>query len=482
MPPRRLIRRQPLAERLKSYLDPLDFLLWLSEEVDSNDWDELQRSYGIPLGIVINILFLVARANSHGNGSGYDDVFGDDRASGSGWMSWFASFVVHLLTLVSILNALYTFLRKRHYRLFETPVDAVPSTPSAHRVRVDSSPMSSSPLRFLSNILTSSSQAVAEARSHPSATRDVWELAVWDPLPACLKLFCLFSPGHVLVYWLFIPVPPSDPRPSTTIFTTIFLGLLLSIQLLTFQASFSQQTKDTAVIHKEVLHEYDTKFVNPRMNPPVRDVSTQYDSHSRSAQSGRYDSPSNVVETYTPTTIVKKGFQINPNPNYASHYDPDGLGSEPNRVPSSSSTTHGISTSINPPAYHTPSYAARDASSPLRRTVIKQPQFQATTTGGGGGGAAASGDGGSLGVYSHASSPLKKAASTNFLNDRRGGGGQIGSSPSKRASSPTKREGSPLKRSSMIPAYGGAVGPGPGPGRAGSNRYLDHGRRDTGYL
>src|ERR1700722_2839789 len=137
-------------------------------------------------------------------------------------------FIVHSLTLISLSNAFYTFYRRRHYRLFEQSIDAPPSTPSAHRVRVDSSPISSSPLRFLSSIIASTN---AESRAHPDATRDVWELAVWDPSPLCLQLFCLFSPGHVLVYWLFLPVASLDPRPSVTVVITMILAALLSVQL-----------------------------------------------------------------------------------------------------------------------------------------------------------------------------------------------------------------------------------------------------------
>ncbi len=85
----RLVRRQPLAERIKAYLNPLDFLLWLSEEFDSNDWDQFQQDWATPIGAGINIIFLIARANS-GNGGRTtgDDVFGEER-SGSGWLSWF---------------------------------------------------------------------------------------------------------------------------------------------------------------------------------------------------------------------------------------------------------------------------------------------------------------------------------------------------------------------------------------------------------
>ena len=88
----RLVRRQPLSERIKAYLNPLDFLLWLSEEVDSNDWDEVQRTYATPVGLAFNIVFLIARSNSEQTQgrSAAEDVFGDDR-DGVGWLAWFVS-------------------------------------------------------------------------------------------------------------------------------------------------------------------------------------------------------------------------------------------------------------------------------------------------------------------------------------------------------------------------------------------------------
>ncbi|SLM40791.1 Protein of unknown function DUF2418 [Lasallia pustulata] len=289
----RLIRRQPLADRIKAYLNPLDFLLWLSEELDSSDWDRWQKEWATPIGIGLNVIFMLARANSGAGGRRKgDDVFGED-IGGSGWFSWFAAFIVHLLSLLSFLNAAYTFYRKRHYRLFEQSVDAPPSTPSAHRVRVDSSPLSSSPLRFLQHMIASTA---AEARAHPDAARDVWEIAVWDPTPLCLRMFCLFSPGHILVYFLFLPTAPQDPRPSITVVTTIVLAALLSTQLLLLQSSFSQQSKDTSVIQKEVLHEYDTKYVHPRTQPLVRDVGTQYSTPSPSPSNPPHHDP----ETNTP--------------------------------------------------------------------------------------------------------------------------------------------------------------------------------------
>lgn len=218
--------------------------------------------------------------------------------------------------------------------------------------------------------------------------REVWELAVWDPMPVCLRLFCLFSPGHVLVYWLFLPIAPSDPRPSTTVVTTIVLAALLSAQLLFLQSNYAQRTKDMAIIHKEVLNEYDTKYVHPRLNPPVRDVGTQYIAPG----DGIDTEGENEVVTYTPTTILRRGFRTNPNPNYAKLL-PQSTVFSPN------------------PAFETPANYIRRDSTPLRTSEggIRQPQFRQSTSNkpvnvG-------VGDGGSLGVYSHANSPLKKATS-----------------------------------------------------------------------
>ena len=268
-----------------------------------------------------------------------------------------------------------------------------------------------------------------EARSHPDATRDVWEIAVWDPAPISLQMFCFFSPGHVLVYWLCLPSAISDPRPSTTILTTVILAALLTAQLLVLQSSFSQQSKDAAVIHKEVMNEYDVKYVHPRTQPLMRDVGTQY-SGSGTSNHGlpRYEDEKDSVDVYTPTFIIKRGFETRPNPSYIKHVDPESTTILP-------TPSRGIATKVMPP-FQTPAHL-RDVSSPLRpQTAIRQPQFRAS----------GSGDGGNLGVFSHANSPLRKSASTHFTGHQ---------GVRERGSSPQKREGSPLKRSSLAPIPNG---------------------------
>lgn len=203
------------------------------------------------------------------------------------------------LVLFSCVNAAYAFTRTRKYRMFEANIEQAPATPSARRVQFQSSPMStSSPLRYLAEKITLSS---AESRAHPDKKRDVWELAVWDPLPMSLRLACLFSPGHVLAYLLFLPLAPLDPQPSVTVFNTVVMQVVLSGQMLFLSSRYAQQAKDNAIIQKEVMNEYNTKFVHPRLHPVVRDVGTQV--AAEHSPKGR-----GFVQVGTPTTLIRKSY------------------------------------------------------------------------------------------------------------------------------------------------------------------------------
>lgn len=251
-----------------------------------------------------------------------------------------------------------------------------------------------------------------ESRAHPDPTRDVWEISVWDPIPLCLRLACLFSPGHVLVYWLFLPTQPSDPRPSMVVFMTIFLQVLLSSQLLLLQNSFSQQEKDTAIIQREVLSEYDIKYVHPRLNPMVRDVGTQF---YGPMDPGEEDD--GYVDTYTPGVTIKRGFRPNPNPNYAKHIDPDNTEAFSRQA---LSPTPKYTPSPYTPSPYTPSaYGSQEpgvfSKMTPRQPPLRQPQFrQSLSTN------LSRGDGGSLGAFSHSQSPLRKATSMHDMQAKSG--------------------------------------------------------------
>ncbi|OAL48122.1 hypothetical protein IQ07DRAFT_589589 [Pyrenochaeta sp. DS3sAY3a] len=468
----RLVRRAPLVERIKAYIDPSDWLIWISEELNSSDWDEFAASYALYLGTGANLLFLVAQANSGASTSLDDDgVFKD--LSGPGWTKWLMNLLVLVLASASFGNGWLVWSKRRYYRLFEQNVEVAPMTPSAKRVRVDSSPSTASPLAFIKNIMRNS----AAARAHPDAQRDVWEIAVWDPNPLCLQLFCLFSPLHVLFYYMNLPVAALDPRPSVKVTMTIFVGAGLTAQLWWLMTSFVRQIKDNAIISREVLHEYDSKFVHPRLQKPSRDVGIQTISRRRNRDSsvgvkGSSDDLASEVVTYTPTTVINRTFRTNPNANYASQYDPDNLASAAT-IRSTQQTP-----SLQPQGYRASQYTSTstasgaDFSSPIRPSNTPNPFHQAPAI-------SRTSDGGYLGVKSHAASPLRKASSTSFIreSDRRNSGigersfgiygqplepsGTPKNPPnasrgrdsigglSERQTSPLKREGSPLKRTSM---------------------------------
>lgn len=84
----RLVRRKPLLERIKAYLDVHDLLLWLSEELNDDTYDDWLKLWATPIGAGLNILFILARGASNKSSGKGDDVFGDDGSGGSGWFSW----------------------------------------------------------------------------------------------------------------------------------------------------------------------------------------------------------------------------------------------------------------------------------------------------------------------------------------------------------------------------------------------------------
>lgn len=92
MPPRpRLVRRRPLKERIKAYLDPWDYLLWLSEEIETRNFGS--KSLGTQVGLALNVAFILARVyGSSSTGGDSDDIFSDSNSTGStGWLAYFVS-------------------------------------------------------------------------------------------------------------------------------------------------------------------------------------------------------------------------------------------------------------------------------------------------------------------------------------------------------------------------------------------------------
>lgn len=204
---------------------------------------------------------------------------------------------------------------------------------------------------------------------------------------------------------LALPIAPLDPRPSVTVFKCLIEQVALSAMLLTLESKFSQQAKDSAHIQREVAREYDIKFVHPRLHPIVRDASTQC---------GTDDGGEDLefVELGTPSTFIKRPFITNPNPNYLSHIDPNNVGQI---TPTSRSQAPSVNTTpINKSLQANLFPSVKPRSTPLRqsmpaagiRSLSPEKSMVSAATGTG------TSYGGSLGVFSHANSPLRKASSS----------------------------------------------------------------------
>jgi hypothetical protein len=451
----RRVRRAPLSERLANYLDPRDWLLWLSEEVQTSDWAKVQGKPTWLIGLGCNLLFMVALSSSKGGVSASnDDVFGDYATrNGSGWLRAFCSLLTWGLAATSLLNTFYVFTSTRKYRLFERALEDLPKTPSARRVRVDDSPVAPSPAKYLADKLAFGSNS-AQQRAHPDETRDVVELSIWDPPALCLRLFTLFSPAHLIVYWSFLPPSSLEATPSVTVVKTSLLAVLITTQSFAFEAFFTQQVADKLILSQEVLHEYDTKYVHPSINRPARDVAIQTPpqkekrGHSTHKEMGTDPMPQTPeVEVSREYTIINRGFKTNPNPAYASHYDKNNHLGLQNGSAVSTRSHNALTPAFHTPAGYSSAYTGytstgagtgygQDMSSPLRAPETMAPpsgfaNMPRRPTG------ERRGDGGSFGVYSSANSPLKKAASHSNMR------------PETAAEQLRRREGSPLKRMSL---------------------------------
>jgi hypothetical protein len=87
--PTRHVRRQTLAQRLEFFY-PANLSLWLSEELNSQDWDDFSDKWSNTIGLALNLVFIFARINSAGPANA-SDIFEDYDTSAGGWVSWMAS-------------------------------------------------------------------------------------------------------------------------------------------------------------------------------------------------------------------------------------------------------------------------------------------------------------------------------------------------------------------------------------------------------
>lgn len=97
MPPPRLIRKETFLQRLSSY--PQDLLLSLNEQYELLEWDGFSDTFSIPIGVGLNLVYMLARLDQHDETSAYreKDVFQGSRVRDSGGVFGEKSGGIHTL-------------------------------------------------------------------------------------------------------------------------------------------------------------------------------------------------------------------------------------------------------------------------------------------------------------------------------------------------------------------------------------------------
>ncbi|KAI9466215.1 hypothetical protein BJY52DRAFT_1143177 [Lactarius psammicola] len=197
---------------------------------------------------------------------GWEDMYRED--NNVAWFDWTVPMTC-LLIIAASLNTLFLFTHTKLYHLHLQP-DPV-SSPHARFVSAPAdSPSFSTRLRthtwsaFLGfwRFLLGISPASSPGSSVYGGPR-VQELEVWTPSEGELMLFCIYSPIHVFLWMLW-------NTGNWIMMAAVMAAVSFQVRVLT--TTYEALLKDRAIIAAEVLHEYDEKFVSPRIHPVRRDA------------------------------------------------------------------------------------------------------------------------------------------------------------------------------------------------------------------
>lgn len=181
----RLVRRAPLSERIKAYLDPYDFLLWLSEELNDDSYEEALHTWSIPIGIVLNVLFVLCKSTSKPHTGGKDDVFGDTGGRrSSGWFNW----------LVSGSGATTTYSH-RQYLVSDRDIIDIPHSPIAHRFELFERSLYLPPCPTLSPVRAGDRRPSTDSLRTSRACRQHTRIAISLPIFERSARKCCQRPG-----------------------------------------------------------------------------------------------------------------------------------------------------------------------------------------------------------------------------------------------------------------------------------------------
>ncbi|EKM55495.1 uncharacterized protein PHACADRAFT_195529 [Phanerochaete carnosa HHB-10118-sp] len=270
----KVVRKKSLLEKIRSIPSEIAFEIAL---LPNNVPLPTARKAAWILGGILHAVHFIIRVcqirQVPDSDMGWEDLYREDE--GESWFDWTIP-VTTLLFLASLINAFYFFTRTRLYQL-NMVTDPV-SSPHAKFVRREGTPEPPPPptrgafllsvikafwrslslsMRFLLNMSPPKDRQIASMRYDR-----VQQLEVWTPAEFEMTLLSIYSPVHAFL-WMAL-------TSANWIILSVIM-ILVGVQTRALTKSYDILIKDRAIISAEVLHEYDEKFVYPRINPLRKD-------------------------------------------------------------------------------------------------------------------------------------------------------------------------------------------------------------------
>lgn len=294
---RRLIRKQPLWDRITSY--PFDLILSINETRLSVDWDQYVPQ-SLPIGTALCLLFLavcklshhyqvssdrressvfrtdpltyqlvVARAISGDFGTTsetaeYGGSFAARKANGVNLL-WLLNLILISIATASVINAITACYALRSYSLLA--LNAALSKPKGSNV-VRENLAHRPPKGIVLSIMSyfeehsyyETDLEVDDTHQDPYpdkyVEKTIWVLKVWDPSPFSLHLACSLSPVVLFSIWLI--------SAAASIWKIALVVIIMNGSAFYVVHKFFQLVSDKQILYQETFNEYNRKYVIPK--------------------------------------------------------------------------------------------------------------------------------------------------------------------------------------------------------------------------
>lgn len=286
---RRLIRKQPLIDKIRNY--PFDVFLSINEARLSIDWDDyIPQTLAIGTGLdwIFTILCKLRNHNIVANARRDNSVFrtdghtyrnvvsraiyGNDGVEYSvpheqkptHYLAWILTSMLVTIFLASVINATNVlWFPYRSYTLLNTSTSyAKPKGSNVVKQNVSFSPEKGLVGRFLayfgerSFYETESDSELDTTYEVAPVNKEVWVLKVWDPSPFQLYLFATFSPLLLFTTWLL--------STEVALWKTLAVVALHNCLSFWLTSKFLLLISDKQIIYQETFNEYNRKYVIPK--------------------------------------------------------------------------------------------------------------------------------------------------------------------------------------------------------------------------